>query len=219
MDPTKNDVSISQGLLDAKLQQAPQQEQEQSFIESLMTRRSPKLSMIGEPGPNRQQIDELLTAASHVPDHGRLVPWRFVVVEGHHRSELSQTIRRRFDALHPDASAERAAKMRSRLTQAPVVICLIFCPKNQPKIPEWEQMLTVGAVGMNVLHAARAMGFAGLWLTEWYAYDEVVTKDLGLRTDERIAGFFHIGTALHTQPQRERPSIDEIVSMYHPPRQ
>ena len=187
-----------------------------SALGFLSTRRSPKLATIREPGPNDHELEAILIAASHVPDHGQLVPWRFVVVRGGDRSILGDAIRRRFDQLHPEASSEQASKARSRLAHAPVVIALVFCPRVHSKVPEWEQILTVGAVGMNLLHACRAMGFDGLWLTEWYAYDAAVLEHLGLDVDERVAGFFHVGTATHTRTQRLRPKPHEVITVYRP---
>lgn len=156
----------------------------------------------------------MLTAASRVPDHGRLVPWRFITIAGERRHDLSAVIRERFGDVEPGASSERRAKMQSRLSHAPLVVAVVFCPREHPKIPVWEQELTVGAVCMNLLHAAHAMGMGGLWLTEWYAQDRVVLDAMGIGTDERIAGFIHIGTPTEAREDRARPDLDAIVTVF-----
>lgn len=117
-------------------------------------------------------------------------------------------------ALHPDAGRERREAMEGRLACAPLVVAVVFCPRDHPTIPQWEQELTVGAVCMNLLHAARALQLGGLWLTEWYASDPVVLSELGLTQGERLAGFMHIGTPSESREDRARPNLADIVTDY-----
>ncbi|MEM1423467.1 MAG: nitroreductase [Planctomycetota bacterium] len=187
---------------------------EQTPLASLLTRRSPRLSDRHEPAPDDRQLETILTAASRVPDHGRLVPWRFIVIRGDRRDALNCVIRERFEEEHPEAGEERRNKMAARMSHAPLVVVVVFTPRDHPKIPEWEQVLTVGSVCMNLLHACRSTGFAGLWLTEWYAYDRPVLAELGLSENEQLAGFMHIGTPTDPREDRERPRLVDIVTSY-----
>ena len=180
--------------------------------EFLATRRSPRLGALAAPVPSEVDLRTMLTIAARVPDHGRLVPWRFVTIRGERRHILSDAISTRFGRLYPDAPLERRQKMQGRMAQAPAVVVVIFCPREHPKIPEWEQYLTVGAVCLNLLHAARSLGYAGLWLTEWYAYDPVVLYTLGLTDEERVAGFVHIGTPTEHRGDRPRPDVEAITT-------
>ncbi|MEL6497137.1 MAG: nitroreductase [Planctomycetota bacterium] len=184
------------------------------LLRYLRVRRSPKLSVLEEPAPSDDQLRGMLEIASRTPDHGKLVPWRFVIIAGHRRGELGEVIARRFVDINPDAPAERVDFMNQRVCKAPLVVAVVFQPKPHAKIPEWEQMLTAGAVCMNLLHAANSLGFAGLWLSEWYAYDRVVLDELGLSPDEQLAGFIHIGTPSESRDDRARPVMDEIVTAY-----
>ncbi|MEM9166381.1 MAG: nitroreductase [Planctomycetota bacterium] len=177
-------------------------------------RRSPKLSSLADPAPDDAQLRAILGVASRTPDHGRLVPWRFITIAGDCRYRLSAFIGERFAESHADANDERLEVMRHCLSRAPLVVAVVFSPRSHPKIPHWEQMLTVGAVCMNLLHGARALGFAGLWLTEWYAYDRAVLDELGLAGDEQLAGFIHLGTSTEPRDDRLRPDLDDIVSAY-----
>lgn len=185
-----------------------------SVLDHLRTRRSPKLAELQGPGPSDDELRDLLTIASRVPDHGKLVPWRFVVIQGDGRDRLNAFIGDCFDTDKPEVSEELRAEARRRMAYAPLVIAVVFCPRSHPKVPEWEQVLSVGAVCMNLIHAAKAMGYAGLWLTEWYAFDERVQRELGLVEGEQIAGFIHIGRQDGEREDRVRPEIGEIVSMY-----
>lgn len=180
----------------------------------LQTRRSAKLSTLMDPAPSEEQLRQMLTLASRTPDHGKLVPWRFITIAGEGRARLGETIAARFAETNPGAPEERVEFMRQRLAHAPLVVSVVFCAREHPKIPEWEQVLTTGAVCMNLLHAARALGFAGLWLSEWYAYDRAVLDELGLAADEQLAGFMHIGTSHEDRDDRQRPDVASITSAY-----
>jgi nitroreductase len=178
----------------------------------LQRRRSVAANLLAEPGPSSREIEALLTVASRVPDHGRLAPWRFLVIAGEARHRIGEVIAAAFQADQPGADAETMARERNRLARAPVVIGVVSRARPHVKIPEWEQVLSAGAACMNLLTAATAMGFGATWITEWYAFDRRVLDALGLEPEERIAGFVHIGTARETPADRARPALADIVT-------
>jgi nitroreductase len=178
----------------------------------LQQRRSVAAHLLGDPGPNSTEIDALLTMACRVPDHGRLVPWRFIVIEGEARHRVGETIAMAFQADQPGADAQKLALERNRLARAPLVVAVVSRARPHVKIPDWEQVLSAGAVCMNLLNAAAAMGFGASWITEWYAFDRRVLDTLGLSPDERIAGFVHIGTPREKPSDRPRPALADIVT-------
>ena len=178
------------------------------------TRRSvPPLAMQG-PGPDAAEIDALLALAARVPDHGKLAPWRFIVFAGEARLRAGAIVSAVFAQDNPDAGAERLDLEARRLAHAPVVVGLVSRAAPHVKIPEWEQVLSAGAVGMNLTIAARAMGYVTAWLTEWYAYDARVLAALGLAPHERIAGYFHIGRARTVPEDRVRHVMAAIVTHF-----
>ncbi|HEX2555916.1 MAG TPA: nitroreductase [Microvirga sp.] len=178
----------------------------------LQQRRSVAPQLLAEPGPGPAETETLLTIAARVPDHGRLAPWRFIVIEGEARTRIGETIAAAFRADQPGADEGKVAFERNRLARAPLVIAVVSRVRPHAKIPEWEQTLSGGAVCMNLLTAASAMGYGASWLTEWYAFDRRVLDALGLAADERIAGFVHIGTASEKPSDRPRPALADIVS-------
>ena len=180
----------------------------------LKTRRSIKPIELAGPAPSAAEIETLLTVASRVPDHGKLVPWRFIIFEGEARLAAGEAIVAAFCAKYPQAKPEHVEAERARLARAPLVIAVVSRAGPHVKIPEWEQVLSAGAAAMNVVHAAHALGFAANWMTEWYAYDRRVLDALGLAPNERIAGFVHIGRAAKPTEDRPRPPLTEIVTRY-----
>jgi nitroreductase len=180
----------------------------------LTTRRSVKPIELTGPAPSEAEIETLLTIASRVPDHGKLAPWRFILFEGDARKQIGETLAEAFKADRPDASADQIDFERNRFTRAPLVIGVVSRTVPHGKIPEWEQVLSAGAAAMNLLTAAHAMGFAGSWITEWYAYDPRILKALGLSDNERIAGFVHVGRPARPPEDRPRPPLSEIVTRY-----
>jgi len=183
-------------------------------LDLLKTRRSIRPIDLTGPGPSAAEIDTLLTIASRVPDHGKLVPWRFIVFEGDARLEAGARIAAAFQADHPDATPEQVAFERGRLAHAPLVIAVVSRAGPHVKIPEWEQVLSAGAAAMNLVIATHALGYAAKWITEWYAYDRRVLDALGLAAHERIAGFIHIGRSALPPEDRPRPALADIVSRY-----
>ncbi|MCJ2134374.1 nitroreductase [Methylobacterium sp. J-026] len=181
-------------------------------LDLLKTRRSVPPPLLDEPGPDRVQLETILAAASRVPDHGKLAPWRFLVIAGAARDRVGALIADAFAADNPDAAPERLAQERARLTHAPLVVAVVSRAAPHVKIPEWEQVLSAGAATMNLVIAANAAGFATSWLTEWFAYDRRVLDALGLAPWEKLAGFVHIGQAREVPADRPRPALDEVVT-------
>ncbi|WP_134495399.1 nitroreductase family protein [Microvirga pakistanensis] len=183
-------------------------------LSRLLSRRSVPPRWLGEPGPSAQEIDTLLTAAARVPDHGKLVPWRFILIEGEARGRLGEVLVRAFQADNPDADADKIAAERERFSQAPLVVAVVSRVVPHVKIPEWEQVLSAGAVCMNLLNAATALGYGASWLSGWACFDRRVLDALGLAPNERIAGFVHIGTAREKPTDRDRPNLADIVTRF-----
>lgn len=180
----------------------------------LERRKSAKWAQIGAPGPSAPQLERLLAIASRVPDHGKLAPWRFIVIEGGARAAFGDLIARVWEKREPAQSPpDRLALERARFANVPTVVVLVSRAAEHPKIPVWEQQLSAGAAGMTLLVAANAMGYSAAWITEWYGYDREVMTALGLSAHERIAGVIGIGTAGEA-PERVRPALGEIVARW-----
>lgn len=190
-----------------------------SPIEFLTTRRSVPAQFLGSPGPDQQQLDEILTAAIRVPDHGKLAPWRFVAFQGENREIAGRMLldlrQRRGDTL---SDAEQEIE-RTRFTRAPLVIAVVSHAAPHFKIPEWEQELSAGAACMNLLNGAAALGFATQWLSDWPIYDAEAGALLGLEPGERFAGFIHIGTPQMPPQERPRPRPADLLTEWSPPEQ
>ncbi|MEO9970789.1 MAG: nitroreductase [Hyphomonadaceae bacterium] len=180
----------------------------------LALRRSAGKHTIMEPGPSADDLMELLTIATRVPDHRKLEPWRFIVFMGDDRAAFGKEIAQIFKTVTPDASPDALQTEAARLERAPTVVAVISSPDKAHKTPVWEQELSAGAVCQNLLLAANASGWAGVWLTEWISYHAEITQTLGLTPDERIAGFIYLGTPSIAPPERPRANINGKVSTY-----
>lgn len=181
-------------------------------LDLLLSRRSGSAKAMTEPGPSKKQLADILTAGARAPDHGKLFPWRFLVIEGKGRARAGDIL-----AEVMEAEGERDKQVeeeRGRFLRAPVVVAVISAAREQHKIPVWEQELSAGAVCQNLLIAATASGFVAQWVTEWYAYHPVVKERLGLKAGERIAGFVYIGTSAVPLEERVRPDLSKIVSRF-----
>ncbi|MCX7042612.1 MAG: nitroreductase [Gammaproteobacteria bacterium] len=174
-------------------------------LQVLDHRRSTPSRLLSEPGPDPAQLQRMLAAAVRVPDHGRLQPWRFILIRGDNRKRLGDVLARRSVERNPDAIAAVVDKDRARFCQAPLVIAVIARLTPGHKVPEFEQLLSGGAVCLALLQAADALGFGAQWLTGWAAYDSVVATTLGLSGNEKVLGFIHVGTAREPVAERERP--------------
>jgi len=187
------------------------------IIDFLLARRSVLVAMLGEPGPDAQQLRQILTAGARVPDHGKLAPWRFIVFQGAARENFGACLAASFVAENPAADDKQVAEERRRFARVPVVICVIASPKGHFKIPEWEQLLSAGAVCQTILSASQGLGFGAQWLTQWPAYSAEVSRHLNLGENEKVAGFIYIGTALAPPAERSRPDVDDITEFWHSP--
>ena len=174
-------------------------------LDLLSRRRSTAAAALGGAGPDDGQLKALLAIAARVPDHGKMTPWRFVIFQDEARERYGAILSKIFAAKTPEATEEHINAEAARFTRAPLVIAVISQVLEKHKIPEWEQILSAGAVCQNLLIAANAMGFGAQWLTEWYAYDPDARDALGLRSGERVAGFVYIGTAHEDPVERVRP--------------
>ena len=178
-----------------------------ALLDLLANRRSAYAPEMGAPGPSPDELQQLLKIALRVPDHGKLEPWRLLVFRGAARQRFGELLADIAARNDPSAPAERLAEERGRFTRAPLVVAVVSAPVANPKIPEWEQLLSAGAVCENLLIAADAMGYRGQWISEWYAYDAEVGRALGLQAHERIAGFVYLGTPTRPNPERRRPVL------------
>jgi nitroreductase len=174
----------------------------------LATRRSGKPRDMVAPGPDAATLDAILRLAMRTPDHGKLSPWRFVIVED--RAALAALYERAFRAANPNARAQQVEAAIATAYMAPSLVILLFAPQPSAKIPLWEQQMSVGATAMNILHAAHAHGFVASWITGWASYDATVRAEL-CNDAEQIAGFFYIGSPGQPLEERPRPEFDAVV--------
>jgi nitroreductase len=184
-------------------------------MDLLLSRRSGSAKTMTGPGPNDAQLQTILQAAARAPDHGKLFPWRFIVFSGDARKRMGDLLA---DSLVKSETApvsdERLQMERTRFLRAPVIVAVVSRVREAIPIPEWEQILSAGAVCQNMLLAAHAEGFVANWITEWPAYNALVKERLGLKPGERIAGFVYIGTTAVPLEERVRPVLDEIVAYF-----
>jgi len=179
----------------------------------LARRRSASASVLGPPGPSDAELELLLRLGSRVPDHGKLAPWRFIVLAGQQKDAwvarlgaIAQT--------RPDP--EKAAAALGKAGPSPLCIAVVSRAAPHPKIPEWEQFLSAGAANMNLLLAAHALGYGANWITDWYGEDPAAMALLGLQAGERITGHIYIGTPAATPVERPRPDLQDIVTLWRP---
>lgn len=182
-------------------------------LDLLLHRKSVKPQTMTGPGPDEAEMTQILTAASRVPDHGKLTPWRFIRFSGDARNRFGQML---VDTLQTRGtlSPDRRNQEATRFLRAPEIVGVISRPRTDLPIPEWEQILSAGAVCQNLILAAHALGYVATWLTEWYAYDLDIQQKLGLAQTERVAGFIFIGHMSILPEDRPRPDLATIVSRY-----
>lgn len=173
----------------------------------LARRRSVSAVALAEPAPSSEQVAEMIRLAARVPDHGKLTPWRFVVLQGPAKARYADGL----DALARSRGDDTAASKLAKLKTPPLAIAVISAPRVA-KIPEWEQVLSAGAVCTTLSYAAQAMGFGTNWITDWYAYDPQACVLLGLAAEEKVAGFILIGTPREPPLERERPDSIALTS-------
>ena len=186
------------------------------ILDLLLTRRSVSANSLTEPGPSDDELELMLRAASRVPDHKKLVPWRFLLFQGEARAAFGTVLAEVCAAEEKDPGAFRLETERKRFLRAPVVIAVISRVVKNPAAPEWEQVLSAGAACQNLILAAAALGYGAQWITEWYGYSEGVRKALRLAENERVAGFVYVGTAKEKPEERERPKLSDVVAPWRP---
>ena len=168
--------------------------------------------MLRQPAPTAAQLDELIRLAARVPDHGKLGPWRFVILEGAGKDAFAATLEE-IASRRPD-TGKCLAKL-GKLKTPPLGVAVIS-HVTPGEIPEWEQLMSAGAVCTTLLMAATAMGYGANWITDWYAYDERARAALGLSPSERVAGFVFIGSHAEIPLERVRPDLSARVSRWRP---
>ncbi len=179
----------------------------------LQTRRSRPAKTLGLPVPTRDALLPLLTAAARTPDHGKLEPWRFIVIEQGAMARLADTAERCGVALALDP--EQISKGRSQFDQGNLAVVVVEVQRPSPKIPALEQTYAAGAVCLALLNAALASGWGANWLSGWPSHDRgFMTEAFGLAENERIAGIVHIGTETTVPPERPRPNIAEMTTWH-----
>ena len=180
----------------------------------LKTRCSVGIGFLKDPGPTPEELNEILTIGTRVPDHGKLTPWRLVVFAGDARAAAGEKLAALQKARNPALDEAGMEIERRQFLPAPVTIGVILSPKPNPKAPEMEQLLSAGNVCFNLSHAAFALGFAASWTNRWYGFDTEAQQILGARGGERFVGFVHIGTPTTVIEDRDRPDLAQIVTYF-----
>jgi nitroreductase len=166
------------------------------------------------PGPSAAELDVMLQAATRVPDHGKLAPWRFIVFAGAARQRFGEILAQCLVDENPETNEERLRVERERFLRAPVVVAVVSRVREGIPIPEWEQILSAGASCQTLTLAAHAMGYVANWITEWCAYNPCVRERMGLKSGERIAGFIYIGKAAVPLEERARPDPRLLITRF-----
>jgi nitroreductase len=187
-----------------------------AVVDYLKTRRSVGNGFLQEPGPTASELEEILTIATRVPDHGKFTPWRLVLFEGDARAAAGEKLAAIAKARRPELDEASLDIERNQFLPPPVTVGVLFSPKPNPKAPEVEQLLSAGNVCFNLVHAAFALGFAATWHSRWYAFDTEAQAVLGARGGERFVGFIHIGTPTMVPEDRPRPALADIVTRWQP---
>ena len=183
----------------------------QAALDFLLSRRSRPAKTLVAPAPDRTALLPLLTAAARTPDHGKLEPWRFIVLEKPALTRLSHLVAELAEGRNLDEA--QLAKSVNQYGNADLAVAVIFTPKASDKVPEIEQVYSAGAACLALLNAALAAGWGANWLSGWASHDpEFRARGLGLAKNETIAGFIHIGTEKSTPPERPRPDLDAITT-------
>ena len=183
----------------------------------LALRRSANKIALAEPGPSPEQLDQILQAATRVPDHRRLSPWRFIIIEGDARAAFGEAAAEVHLQEAPQAGDKAVEETRGLLMRAPTVVAVISSPKDDNRTPVWEQELSAGALCYNLLLTASAAGWAGCWLSEWIAFSGGINRLLGLDLNERVAGYIYLGTSTMDPQERARPEAAALTSRWTAP--
>ena len=174
----------------------------------LAVRRSASAQLLAAPGPSEAEIEQILHLGARTPDHGKLFPWRFVVLGPQSRADLSEALAALAET---QGRIDKDLAVLAKLANPPLTIMVVSTPIQGHKVPVWEQQLSAGAVCMNLEHAADALGYSASWITDWYAYDPAAVALFGVKDGETIAGFIHIGTLTEPPLERPRPNMAHKV--------
>ena len=184
------------------------------MIDFLLNRRSTPLKLMSsENGPSRDEINTILTAAARVPDHNKVFPWHFTVLQGEQRREAGHMIGDIYATKFPDAPTEKLSQVRDTFMRAHTVI-IVTSRIREAGAPIWEQALSAGAASYNLCLAANAIGYGTNWLTEWYCFDDAVKKAFGLDERDHFAGFIYIGAQTEKPEDRDRPDLNVITTFW-----
>lgn len=187
------------------------------IIDFLLTRNSAPIPDLRDPGPSDAEIATMIAAASRVPDHGRLEPWRFILYRGDARLEIGRKLAALAEQREGPLPENRVKQELSRFSRAPLVVGVVSVPRDNPKIPQWEMFLSGGMAAMNLMIAANALGFGTNMITNWYSDVPEGRAILGLAPHERVVGFVHVGTVAGTPPERPRPDPATLYADYSGP--
>ncbi|MEM9107290.1 MAG: nitroreductase [Pseudomonadota bacterium] len=183
----------------------------QPALDFLLTRRSRPAKTLTTPVPSKAELTQLLTAAARTPDHGKLEPWRFIVMEKPALDRLSDAVKDH--GRKTSKNENQIFKATSQFANAHLVVAVINSPKPSEKIPQIEQTYSAGAVCLSLLNAALASGWGANWLSGWASHDAAFVQDnLGLESHETVAGFIHLCTETNAPPERPRPDLDTITT-------
>ena len=174
----------------------------------LANRRSASAQMLAAPGPSEAEIEQILHLGARTPDHGKLFPWRFVVLGPQSRADLSEALAVLAES---QGRIDKDLAVLAKLANPPLTIMVVSTPIQGHKVPVWEQQLSAGAICMNLEHAADALGYSASWITDWYAYDPAAVALFGVKDGETIAGFIHVGTLTDPPLERPRPNMAHKV--------
>lgn len=187
----------------------------QELVDFLSKRRSNKIFDIDpNNGPSKPEILGILSLATRVPDHGKLAPWRFIIIEGEKRLELGEKLANLLQSKTPNMDSGHYEIERQRFMRGHTIIGLVSSPKESVKAPLFEQELSAGALGFNLILACNGFGYASTWLSDWPMFDNDARDIFGLSPHERLAGFFYIGKAKAAPIERGRPNIDDLVQYW-----
>ena len=189
----------------------------ETIMDFLLTRTSVPVQDLKAPGPDDAQIAKIIAAASRVPDHGKLAPWRFIIYRGEAREEVGRRLVALAEELEGPLPEGRRMKEQTRFSRAPVVIGVVSTPKHHPSIPDWEKFLSSGMAAMNLMISANALGFGTNLITNWYSDSPEGRAVLGLAPDERVVGFVHIGSFDGPVQDRPRPDPATLYADYTGP--
>ena len=188
-----------------------------SVIDLLLARRSAPIHEMTGPAPSDDELETILKAATRVPDHGMLTPWRFILYRNEARERVGQMLAELAETREGPLSEGRRQQELTRFSRAPLVVGIVFCPKESQKIPQWEMFVSGGMAAMNLTIAANALGYRTNMITNWYSDVEEGRRILGLAPHERVIGFVHIGKHPGETPDRPRPEVEALVGDYAGP--